>query len=534
MMRKIEEGATRWLALGVVAFVLQFSAGCAMTPEARAKYAPGAVQVSPGQGLVALKITGNRPGVSTFFGKWATLRVQNLSTKETFALSDRSDSSAPHSLFVEALPAGTYSIDAVGNQASGWLTITEGARARGTFPTFKIADGHITNLGTLAYIRNHYPVDTAQFQWGELESPFDQTSIVRQLEPSLASRLSKRTVLGWDEGNQLRERQAAVEASRHNTLRVLAPTPLADGSFLFGESFGQIAMRSRAGDWRWLQTPAALPIRAIYVDDGGVIFAGSDDAVFLSGHVGGGSWESIALPVNDASVIYIGAMPNTAEELLVVLQTRDRFIGLSTSKRKPGQWTEQFSRPRALFSNPTLDANGVVLKSGENLVVAAGSVEAKLEVVTYDKNKRAWKATALNESGSPLSWVSLGDGSIGHFGGIPLTGMYFTVSNDSGVTWERRGDLNWANNSLLFVSNKIGYVVRTDSTPALDPEKFELSLWRTDDGGRNWKKVGRTPTIHGKLIPLQGTEGLGYASVNGKFFVSSDGGRSWRLERQIP
>src|SRR5262249_7500720 len=106
--------------------------------------------------------------------------------------------------------------------------------------------------------------------------------------------------------------------------------------------------------------------------------------------------------------------------------------------------------------------------------------------------------------------------------------------SDYGVTWQRRGDLNWANGSLLFVSDQTGFVVRTDSIPALDPEKFEISLWRTDDGGRTWNRVGPLPPLHGALLSLKGAEELGYRSENGRFLVSTDGGKTWRVEREVP
>jgi hypothetical protein len=508
-------------------------AGCAVTPEQRAKNAPGAVQLAADQGLIALKITSNRPAVSTFFGKWNALSLRNVDTKESFTLTDRADSSAGHSLFVQALPAGRYALEGVGNAAYGAATITSRADASGAFPMFRVAAGQLTDLGTLAYMRRHFPVNTPVYYWGQVESPLDRQAILRQLEPSLATRLAERPVLAWEPTKELEERRATYAQFQQATLRVLAPTPLRDGSMMFGESFGQIAVRAPNGEWRWMQTPTALPIRALQADEDGTLYAGSDEGILLKRAAGAGEWQSIPIPLKDGSILHIGSTPG-ARDLLVIVQGRDRFVGLSTSRSAPGQWTEQFSRPRALFLNTTTDAQGKVFTAGEKIFLATGSVEAQREIVRYDTSERAWKPVALSSKGSTATWVPFSDGRIGAFAGIPLTGMYFNVSADYGTSWQRLGDLNWANGSLMFVSDATGFVVRTDSIPVSDPEKLEVSLWRTDDGGRSWNKVAPLPALHGTLVALRGAEQLGYASANGKFLVSADGGKSWRAERELP
>lgn len=513
--------------------LLALLGGCAISPETRTKSAPSALRLEPGQGLIALKITSNRPAVSTFFLKWTTLRVKNTESRDTTTVVDRSDSSAGHSLFLLPLPPGTYEIEAVGNQASGWLTITESAKAGQSLPRFRVASGQLTDLGTLVYVRKHYPVSSTQFRWAQQDSPFDRTAVFRQLELNLSKQLSSSPVNTWNEGELLAARRAVYASSRSLTMRAMSPTRGPDGTLYLGESFGQIAARSASGTWTRIETPTALPIRAVHVNATGSIYAGSDDGVLMVRTQPSGSWNSISLPVNDASVLHIGELSGSTQTF-VVLQTRDRFIGLA---REPGSvtgWRELFSRPRALFLNPLQDASGAVLATPERVVVVTGSFESKVEVGSPDSGRGSWKFTQLDESGVPSSWAVAPGGSIGRFRGIPLTGMYFSASQDGGVTWEKRGKLNWANGSLLLVTSKTGYVVRVDTTPAFDPEKFELSVWRTNDSGRTWAKVGPTPTIHGRLLSLDGTpDRIGYASQNGKFFISNDGGKVWRLEREV-
>lgn len=529
------------LLVGLATALCALQIGCAVTPEKRAKSAPASLRLDPTQGLMALKITCNRQMTSTFFVKWTTLRVKNIESNATTIVDDRADSSAAHSLFLAPLPAGVYEVEGVGNESSGWLTLTASANAGQALPRFRVESGRLTELGTLAYIRHHFPVNSAWFRWGQQNSRFDREAVLRQLDPSLSSMLSSMPVNTWSEGDRLNALRVVYAASTQLTMRASSPITRTDGTLLLGESFGQISVRSPLGKWTRMQTPTTLPIRALHLARDGSLYAGSDDGTLLIRKANGADWESLPLPVNDASVIHVGDLPDT-DQLLVVLQTRDRFIGLTPSATPGSGWKEQFSRPRALSLNPAHDANGTVLESGKRIIVATGSAVSNIELVVLDPGSENWKIANLDENGAPTNWAPIPGGSIwapipggsiGRFRGIPLTGMYFSASQDGGLTWEKRGNLNWTNGSLLFASNRVGYVVRIDSIPLIDAEKFELSLWRTDDSGRTWNKVGPTPALHGRLIHLAGDNQIAYASLNGKFFTSSDGGKTWRLERQL-
>jgi len=495
-------------------------AGCAITPETRAKSAPAALQLDPAKGLVALKITSNRSTTDDMLiHKWTMLTVRNVDTQKTTIVDDRSDSSAEHSLFLQPLPTGVYEIETVGN--GRWR-----ANARRVLPTFRIERGKLTELGSLALVRRYFPVNSTRFMWAQQSSPLDREAVLRQLDPSLSSMLRSASDNTWIEDERLDSLRAAFAASKQHTMRALSPVTCSDGTLLLGESFGQISVRSPSGDWTWIQTPTTLPIRAVHLAQDGSLYAGSDDGTLLIRKAGRTDWEPLALPVNDASVIHVGNLPRS-DQIFVVLQTRDRFIGLSTSATSGGAWEELFSRPRALFSNSASDARGAVLQSEKRIVVAMGAIESKLEVLVLDEGAESWKVANLSDSGTPNNWVVIPDGSIGRFRGIALS-MHFSTSQDGGITWEKRGDLSFANGGPpLFVSDQMGYAIRRNSI--LVPE---FSLWNTDDSGRTWSKVGPVPSA-GRLIRLAGEGNIAYASIDGKFLVSSDFGKTWRIEREL-
>jgi hypothetical protein len=532
---------TRHLIGAAFAMVAFMMSGCAFSPvtaESRLSALPNAVQLKPGQGILAVKLAVNRPQVSMYFKKWKTLLVRNEDLDEDFALYDRSDFAASHAFFVDSLPPGTYSVREIKSEAASLaLEVWSKAKVDGVFPKFTVAAGRLTDLGTIAYIRAHYPSSSRQHDWGQAHSLMDRPTVLRQLAPALGAALGAEPSLGWEEGERLQALQQGFESMRSVSMQANSPARLPDGTVLLGEAFGQIAVRTPGRAWQYIQTPTALPIRAIHAAADGSLLAGSDDSVLVARGAGQSKWQFITLPIVDASVIDIGPLPGT-DELLVVLQTRDRFVGLSTSRVSPGQWTEQFARPRALFATPSGDAQGFVMRTGEHLVFASGGNMGKQETVTYDSKARSWKAVPVETTDLPLHWALLPDGRLARFDGYPITGgRFFTLSSDGGAHWEKGGELGATFAPLLFVSNETGYAVRggfpIDVEFTEDPNQ-PPTLWRTDDTGRSWKEVARTPAMPRRLIRLGGPEHLGYASGDGKFFSSTDGGKSWTLDVNVP
>jgi len=51
--------------------------------------------------------------------------------------------------------------------------------------------------------------------------------------------------------------------------------------------------------------------------------------------------------------------------------------------------------------------------------------------------------------------------------------------------------------------------------------------------GLTWSKVGLAPAFPGKLLALGDPDHLAYASGDGQFLRSTDGGRNWTLELRV-
>lgn len=531
----------RYLA-GVAVLILACATSACVSPpitsETRAQTSPKTLQLASGDGLLAIKIAVNRPQVSPLFRKFTTLAIWNERLEKEFELKDYADPGASHAFFVGSLPSGLYSLRAIkGEVSNAMIEASIRTDANEKFPKFTVAAGRLTDLGSIAYIRAHYPATSIQYHLGQVYAPNDRQAELRQLSPALAAIAGTQPALGWEPGERLQALQARYDGLRSTSMLVYSPKRLEDGTLLSGEAFGQIMVRSPGGKWSVIQTPTALPIRSVHAANDGTLFAGSDDGTLLTRAAGKADWQTVALPLDDASVIDIGPLP-ASKELLVVLQTRDRFIGLSTSTAAPGQWAEQFSQPRQLFRASAADARGFVLRAGDNLALVSGSNIAKQKTVRYDLQTRHWEVAALDSDGLPECWTMLPDGRIARFQQVNLSrDRFFELSADGGLHWERRAELHATWGSLLFVSNDIGYVARAGGPPQYEyyeNAKGGESVWRTDDAGRTWREMGPAPAFPRRLIHLGGMENIGFVSDDGRFYSSSDGGKRWVLERRVP
>lgn len=527
---------SRVIFSGLVAASLLLGA-CAVSPENRAKQGPAAVKLNAGQGLVALQITGNRYGQSTFsnkgYSKYTTVVVRNLDTKAQFTLADRSDPGAGFSFFSDALSPGQYEVLSIQNGSYIAYSPTLAVKQKySQLPFFRVAPGQLSDLGSVVFMSLLSAEGRGLFRIGLVDTPLDKGAVARLLPSELASQLTGRPTASWEAGPSSRDEWVINSEVRKESMRLASPTLMADGSVLFGEALGQIAQRNKTGVWSWLQTPTTLPIAALHAKSDGALFAGTDGGGLYTKSSGSRVWNTVALPISDAAVLYIGPYLNT-KKILVVMQTRDRYVGVSADPLAAEVWSTEFSVPRKFISNPLHDGIAVPLGSGEKFVLATGSVEVKPEVTFYNKAQKSWQTVPVEDGNSPRGWKALPNGDIGRFKGIPLTGMYFAASSDQGVHWEKRGDINWANGSLLFVSDKVGYVVRTESTPAFVAAKGQYAVWKTTDAGSNWVQVGPvpTPTPFGELISLGAPDALAFVAWDGTFHVTADGGKTWKLDR---
>ncbi len=76
------------------------------------------------------------------------------------------------------------------------------------------------------------------------------------------------------------------------------------------------------------------------------------------------------------------------------------------------------------------------------------------------------------------------------------------------------------NGSVFFVSDKVGWVV------AIPPDRIEMAIFRTNDGGAHWQLWGISPAV-GRPVGFSATE---VVIFTGAGLVRSSDGADWRVE----
>lgn len=125
--------------------------------------------------------------------------------------------------------------------------------------------------------------------------------------------------------------------------------------------------------------------------------------------------------------------------------------------------------------------------------------------------------SAATESG--LWWVT---------GSSPTThGSAISVSADDGMTWLTR-ELDEATQTTTVVEHD-GVMYAMGDTIDIQTQDVVLIVWRSDDGGRSWDRMGVTPEVGSILgTPVAASDGSLTVSDGKTTYVSTDMGRTFR------
>lgn len=508
--------------------LLALLAGCAVTPEQRASREPQAVNLRANEGIVLLKVASNR-NVDTFFAKWQTLQIRDASSGETYTLSDRSPPHAAYSQYVGSVPPGKYTLEKFDNQAHGAIVITVRAGLGAQYGRFEVAAGRVTDLGSLVFLRNYYPVDSSTYRVAFTRVAAESAHALAGLDPAIA-KAADQGVLGWLPESANEQRMALDKTKEAPSLFLNDPKLGDDGSLLVGEALGHIGKRAADGRWSWLDTGTINTILALQTFADGSLLAGSEQSQLLRWTPGSGQWQALPLPLQDASIRFLAAHP--ARGQLLVAQDRRHIIVLATASLDRPQWKELYRVPLELFTNPLMDTRMQAFLAGDKLYIAALSAQftPKADFHVLDLKAGTWSHRPIDlYSGA---YGGLPDGSVFSMSG-PNISQAFRVSHDDGQTWEKRESPNWAGQPV-FRDERNGYFVRIEEIAMFDAEKNTNSVWKTGDAGRSWQKLGASPNLSARLIPLARPGQLLLVTYNGKLYRSDDDGANWVLERQLP
>jgi len=509
-----------------VPLVLLLSA-CAVTPEYRATFEPQAVTLAPKQGVVMVKVSSNR-NIGTFFGKWQKIIVKNVQTEDTYDLIDRSPTHALHSLYVGSLPVGTYQLEKFDSQAHGAISIYSSAELGAKQGRFSVAEGKVTDLGSIVYIRNNYPNNSGKYRLAFANIPFETENSLKSLEEKVAA-AGKAGLLTWEPPTGEEKRTPLNKRDADFSVFLTDPHLTQDGAMLFGEAFGLIGRRESSGRWSWLDTGILNTIISLHIAQNGTIFAGSEQSLLMAKAPQSASWKQIPFPLKDATIRFIGEHPQLG--YIVVAQDRRDIVTLTCKVLTNPSWSELYKVPVELFLSPLMDTQFDAFMAKDKLIIVTRSPQFTLKIAFHvlDIPTRAWSEIPIDLYG--LSYAAMDDGSVYAMAG-PNISQNFYVSKNYGATWEKRESPNWMG-PPVFRDTENGFALRVESIPLFDSEKLTNSFWKTNNGGRSWEMVGDAPNLSAKLILLPKENEILLVTYNGKIFFSNNNGANWNPERAI-
>ena len=510
----------------LLSFVLMLS-GCAVTPEFRAKSEPQAVTFAPKQGIVMVKLSSNR-NIGTFFGKWQKVIVKNVQSEDTFDLVDRSPPHALHSLYVGSLPAGTYQLEKFDSQAHGAISIYSSAELGANQGRFSVAEGKVTDLGSMVYIRNNFPNNSSKYRLAYANIPFETESNLKSLDDKVAA-AGKAGLLTWEPPTGEEKRTPLNKQDADYSVFLNDPHLAQDGAMLFGEAFGLIGRREPSGSWSWLDTGIMNTIISLHIANNGTIFAGSEQSLLMAKAPQSASWKQIPFPLKDATIRFIGEHPQLG--YLVVAQDRRDIVTLTCKDLSNPIWSELKKVPVELFMNPLMDTQFNAFLAKDKLIIVTISPQFTLNIAFHvlDIPSRIWSVTPIDLYG--LGYAAMADGSVYAMAG-PNISQNFYVSKNYGASWEKRESPNWMGQPV-FRDTDNGFALRVENIPLFDSEKLTNSFWKTNNSGKSWELVGDAPNLSAKLILLTNKDEMLLVTYNGKIFFSNNNGASWIPERAV-
>jgi len=269
-----------------------------------------------------------------------------------------------------------------------------------------------------------------------------------------------------------------------------------------------------------------------------------------------GEWENITPPVpqpwaggsfSAGQTMFFGwtgidgGKPDAPGTLYVVIdRARDQYSGTWKSTNGGNSWTQVNQGPNNelrqggfLKVDPT-DSRIVyqgIIKSGSGLfkTVDGGNSWKQILPANYehdvyglDINPHNNQHLLLSFHSCQVNWPLVSGGTNGAKCGV-------LESLDGGNTWTPRAAGGWNEGSqfVFFIGEK------NDGTPDVAGTHWLVSnqgghgIWRTEDSGATWTKVGNFDHTHGQQSLYRAANKALYMGSVGKIFRSMDNGRTW-------
>lgn len=512
----------------VIVTALSLSA-CATAPKSvNGRNAP-LTEMSEGQGVALAKIVAiARP--SAFNSKWRAVVLED-SAGNTFSLSDVGPPSAKYSIFMGTLPEGRYKVKQLVSAGSGpglifVLMSTDSAHIESRLPQFDVRKGAVTNLGTIVF---QLPKggDATSLQFVINDGDIGKQAALEDLYPEDRTTIMSMQALdpsGNPAIDRIRETDALIFKSPPFLTSLVR---LADGRVAAAGIAGFLHIRERDGTWHSLHMNSFDSFKTVNELPDSTLALGTENGKYFLVPADGKAVERHRLADADLAISAILPMG----EFGYAIQA----------------WRQQNASPFGPFSYFVLKKDDLHVDGTEKELASFDGFSALGAVPMYFHKKEL--SVFFNEPGfrrtTKMSRFNMetGERSEQEFAFWPLkvepgsgddlimtrmNGMSFyrSVSKDDGKTWLAIDD-EIAIESFFF-SSQVAFGLRKVSTGW---DTIEMTLTKTEDGGKTWRDSGVPFTVSTgipRLLGLGSNEVVVYTGVDIR--SSIDGGATWKVE----
>ena len=302
---------------------------------------------------------------------------------------------------------------------------------------------------------------------------------------------------------------------------------LADGTALFGSSFGQILKRAPSGGWSTIDIGCVCDILSLHVK-GDALYVGTEFGAILRSTDGGATFTQIARLVDGSGIAGIVALGDGEWMVSTVLEFPPRALlrGFAYSQRRAFYLLTDLAQ---LASTPPVrafegDYDNWFHINGMNPPLSAGptpqgfaALEGSTKLHRYDAGSKTWQVTELPKKAYRLSFTQSGSVLFSEDAGVR--------SLDGGATWRKIDKTQFAYYQSTMYDTANGFRMKFSPFVWDDAETYF-----TTDGGVSWRHTGKREGFYCPAFGTNQVRGQVYCIGDDNVIRASERGDKWTEE----
>lgn len=328
-----------------------------------------------------------------------------------------------------------------------------------------------------------------------------------------AMQLLANSMLATDElkeWSEVTDPSARLALAKSHTYSLNNLQQLQSGEILAASNLGQILLRDDVNGWRRFDIGDARELTAIHASNREHIVAGGEEGLLAATTDGGATWRILGGPTSAGLIVHV---TESKGEWFVLSMWKGELILHSTRDLDSGVWNELMRAPGAAGFGRAVQSYAAM--HNERFFIPTG----EKQLLIYDVKTRGVSSVRTPD----YIW------SMKFFGDQLLaSGMSLYASSDFGSGWAKFSSPcgNGQIVSTAFVSSQQAYLLCRKSGALVG----STSLMGTINGGKAWSNVlSETPALASQIFSADGK--VFYMDIINRIYVSSDEGKSWRLDR---